>query len=85
MTFTPFAFEYYRESDDWFSGTDDNVKIKLIGGLAESKWVTLNNKWNNDFEAGDTNKFEIGFKVSYKCDISYTNTVLKVKKTNDGR
>ena len=40
------------------------MKIKLIGGLAESKWVTLNNKWSNDFEAGDINKFEIGFKVS---------------------
>ena len=43
------------------------MKIKLIGGLAESKWVTLNNKWSNDFEAGDINKFEIGFKVSDEC------------------
>merc|ERR1712046_28144 len=68
---------FVKTSNKLFSGTDDNVKIKLIGSLAESKWVALNNKWNNDFEAGDTNKFEIGFKRN----LGYIKTI---QLTKDG-
>jgi len=46
-------------TDKMWAGTDDNVKINLTGAMGRSEPRKLSNKYKNNFERGNTDKFEL--------------------------
>ena len=48
------------ESESWLSsfGTNDEVKIQMLGTTHTSDWIKLDNDKNN-FEQGDLDRFKV--------------------------
>ena len=43
----------------WFAGTDDNVYINITGTKGSTQFNKLSNKYENNFERGKTDTFEM--------------------------
>ena len=42
----------------WYSGTDANVSVRLVGTKASTSWMTLNHSWYNDFERSAIDSYD---------------------------
>ncbi len=63
-------------SNDWWSGTDDNVSLEMGGRTWD-----LDTPWVNDFEAGDTNLFDLDPGTGLRrADIDQ----IRIRKSPDG-
>lgn len=69
-----------KTTDKLWAGTDDTVKINLTGSMGRSEPRKLSNKYKNNFERGNTDKFELNLACLGKQKpfvFSLFNTVLK--------
>ena len=48
-----------KTSDKWLAGTDDDVFVKIDGNGTSSDWIKIDNKWKNDFERGNVDRFNL--------------------------
>ena len=48
-----------KTTDKMWAGTDDTVKVDIVGSKGQSHARKLNNKYKNNFERGATDTFEL--------------------------
>ena len=48
-----------KTANKWFAGTDNTVKINIVGAAGQTQFLKLTNSFQNNFEAGKTDEFHL--------------------------
>ena len=68
-----------KTANKWLAGTDDDVFIKIDGGMGTTGKIKLDNVMKNDFEKGNIDRFKYTFKnLGKSSPISSVSPVLPV-------